>query len=159
MFIGRYYNQLESKGRVCLPKQIRQGCSDWVITRGFDGGLFLFPSLDFQNELAKMDRLQFTKANHRNLIRLLTNEAQNVTTDKTGRILIPEHLQKLAQLKKSLVVVGSLSRVEIWDRDLYHQFLDNISQSAESIAETIAWTEAEPINSALPSPRSLGRKQ
>lgn len=154
MFIGRYYNQLESKGRVCLPKQIRQDCSDWVITRGLDGALFLFPAVDFQAELEKLNHLEFTKSANRNLIRLMTNEAQAVTTDKTGRILIPDHLQKLVGLQSAIVIVGSLSRVEIWDRDRYHQFLDSISQSAESIAETIEWESDS--SQSLPSPRSFG---
>ena len=139
MFIGRYYNKLEAKGRVCLPKQIRQNCSDWVITRGFDGALFLFPAQAFQTELAKLSQLEFTKADHRNLIRLMTNEAQELATDKTGRILIPEHLKKVGELDSEIVIVGSLNRVEIWDRDRYHQFFDKISQNTESIAETIDW--------------------
>ncbi len=140
MFIGSYYHKLEGKGRVSLPKPFRQQTgSDWVITPGLDGGLFIFPYQDFEKEVEKLAKLEFNKADHRNFIRHLTNQAQASSLDKTGRLLIPDSLLQLAKLKKEVVIVGSLSRIEIWDQTAYHQLLDQLNQTAESIAERIEW--------------------
>ena len=147
MFIGTYYHKLEAKGRLSLPKAFRQSASDphnivnndWVITPGLDGGLFLFVATDFQVELQKLAQLEFNQSDARNFIRLMTNQATPVSLDKTGRLLIPEHLLQLAHLAKDAVVVGSLSRLEIWDQTAYHALLDNINQNATSIADRIDW--------------------
>ena len=53
MFIGRYYHKLEDKGRVSLPKKFREIEQDWIITRGLDGGLFIFKKSDFIEKILK----------------------------------------------------------------------------------------------------------
>ena len=146
MFIGTYYHKLEAKGRLSLPKAFRQQTAaphqviaDWVLTPGLDGGLFLFVAADFQMELEKLARLEFNQSDARGFIRLMTNQAAPVSLDKTGRLLIPEHLLQLSQINKETVVVGSLSRLEIWDQTTYHALLDNLNQNATSIADRIDW--------------------
>ncbi len=137
MFIGRYYHNLEEKGRLSLPKSFRELEKLWVITRGLDGGLFLFPKHDFEKQMTKISSYTFTKKAQRDFVRLMTNDAAEVEVDTGGRILIPEFLRASAQLTKELVVVGSLQRIEIWDVKIYHQYLDQLIQQAESIAEQV----------------------
>ena len=155
MFIGSYYHRLEGKGRVSLPKIFRQQAgSDWVITPGLDGGLFVFPGHDFECELQKLAQLEFNQVDQRNFIRHLVNQAQPSVLDKTGRLLIPEHLLKLAHLNKEVVIVGSLTRLEIWDQTVYHQLLDQLNQTAESIAERIEWGRLPANNQGSVTPLS-----
>ena len=135
MFIGKYYHALEENNRLSLPKKFREIETAWIVTRGLDGGLFLFRAANFNQELNKLSQRTFTKKAHRDFIRLMTNEAQEVTADNNGRVSLPEYLIKFAQLKKELVIVGSYERIEIWDRDIYHQYLAQIEAQAEEIAE------------------------
>lgn len=135
MFIGKYYHALEENNRISLPKKFRDIETDWVVTRGLDGGLFLFRAANFNQELKKLSQRTFTKKAHRDFIRLMTNEAQEVSADSNGRVSLPEYLIKFAQLKKDLVIVGSYERIEIWDRNTYHQYLAQIESDAEKIAE------------------------
>jgi MraZ protein len=137
MFIGKYYYTLEEKGRVSLPTKFRQKSKSWVITRGLDGGLFLFKEDDFQNEVEKLLSRTFTKKANRDFIRLMTNEAQVVTPDKNGRVHLPEYLIEFGKLKKALVLIGSGTRIEIWDQKTYHSYMDSIESEAESIAEDL----------------------
>lgn len=141
MFIGKYYHSLEEKGRVSLPKTFRQETNLWVITRGLDGGLFLIKEEDFEKQIAKFMSSTFTKKINRDYIRLMTNEAQVVSPDKNGRVLLPEYLIKFAGLSKAVVLVGSLSRIEIWDRGNYHDYIDSIEDKAEEIAESLEKNE------------------
>lgn len=137
MFIGTYYHTLEEKGRVSLPKKFREHGNEWVITRGLDGGLFLFKKEDFTSELEKLRNQPFTKKANRDFLRLMANEAEEVETDNTGRLLIPEYLRATAQLTKTLVIVGSYQRIEIWDAGRYHTYLKKIEEDAERIAEDV----------------------
>ncbi len=141
MYIGKYYYTLEEKGRISLPKEFRQKNNSWVVTRGLDGGLFLFEESDFQTQLESLLSRTFTKKKNRDFVRLLTNEAKVVTPDKNGRVQLPEYLISFAKLDKSVVLVGSLEKVEIWDRDTYHSYIDSIESKAEEIAETLEENE------------------
>lgn len=137
MFIGKYYHRLEDKGRLSLPKKFRDQESNWVITRGLDGCLFLLRAENFEKEIQKISNSSFTKKANRDLVRLMTNEAQELTTDQNGRVNLPNYLIDFASLKKELVVVGSLDHIEIWDQEKYHHYIDQIEAKAEEIAENV----------------------
>lgn len=129
MFIGRHYHKLEAKGRLAIPAPFREKLtSGGVLTMGLDGCLFLFPNSYWQSLSEKLVNLPLTNKAARNFTRLLVQSAVNLEFDSQGRTLIPEYLRKQAQLKNQVVVAGALSRVEIWDRDRYHEHLNLITK-------------------------------
>jgi MraZ protein len=134
MFIGRHYHHLESKGRLAIPQDFRSELkSGGVITRGLDGCLFLFPKSSWQLLSDKLASLPLTSLAGRKFIRLLIQTAVPLGLDSQGRTLIPEYLQNLASLKKDVVIAGAITRIEIWDRDLYHQHFDLIDKEDEQL--------------------------
>lgn len=135
MLIGKYYHTLESAGRLSLPKPFRSYSKHWVVTRGFDGCLFLLPEAQFSEEVTKINQRSFTQKDTRDLVRLLTNEATPVEPDKVGRVQLPEYLISFAHLSHHIVVVGSLTRIEIWDRERYHAYITQLEPQAEELAE------------------------
>jgi MraZ protein len=137
MFIGRYYHTIEEKGRLSLPKNFRQTQTNWIVTRGLDGGLFLFPQEKFQEELEKLASRTLTKRSDRAFVRYMANDAYELAVDDNGRVLLPEYLKKFANLNKDVVVVGSYTYLEIWDVTKYHQYIDQIETDVEKIAEEI----------------------
>jgi MraZ protein len=137
-FIGRYYHALEQKGRLSIPSTFRNTLGESaIITLGLDGGLFLFAPGEWQKIVEKTNEFAFTRKNARDWIRLLSNNAVEVSFDRLGRILIPEYLREKARLIKDVVVVGSLERIEIWDQKAYHAYLEHIESEAEAIAESL----------------------
>jgi MraZ protein len=92
-----------------------------------------FPQLILAEVLRKA--LSLTNQTARNLTRLLVQSASDLNLDNQGRTLIPEHLRKQANLKKQVVVAGSLNRIEIWDRETYHSHLELISQTINQSPE------------------------
>lgn len=137
MFIGKFYHTLEENGRISLPKPFREHASEWVVSRGLDGGLFVFTKEAFALEVATLASKTFTKKKHRDYIRLMTNEAHEVSLDPQGRLQLPEYLTTHAGLTKAVVIVGSLNRVEIWDREKYHSYIDQVEDTVEAIAEDL----------------------
>ena len=139
MFIGRYYHTIEAKGRLAIPASYREGLvSGGVITWGLDGCLFLFPESYWQKLSEKLASLPMTNIQARNFTRLLVQSAQELNLDNQGRTLLPDHLRQQAQLKKQVVIAGALTRIEIWDREAYHQHLDLIAQQANNTDSVIA---------------------
>jgi MraZ protein len=136
MFIGRYYYRIEAKGRLAIPAQFREELkSGGVVTSGLDGCLFLFPSSYWQKFSDKLASLSLTNPTARSLTRVLVQSAVNLDLDSQGRTLIPEYLRQLANLKKQVVVAGSLNHVEIWDQEDYHSHLETITQTISTNAE------------------------
>ncbi|MEO8581067.1 MAG: division/cell wall cluster transcriptional repressor MraZ [Patescibacteria group bacterium] len=140
MYIGRYYHQLEEKGRVSLPKKFRTNES-LIITRGLDGGLYLYPETQWTKTIQELTTRSDTKRKNRDYLRLMTNDAQELETDKLGRIMIPEYLRNFAHLTKQVVIIGSYAKIEIWNVETYHEYLDQIEGKMEEIAESIELTE------------------
>lgn len=140
MLIGTFYHTLESHGRISLPKSFRNDYTEWIITRGLDGGLFIFPAQQFKVELEQLNNRSFTTKRNRDFVRLMANEAIQVSPDNNGRVQLPEYLIQFAHLKKHIVIVGSLSRAEIWDRDTYHEYMKSTESQAEEIAESLEAT-------------------
>ena len=137
MFIGKYYYKLQANGRISLPKGFRDEGEDWVVTRGLDGCLFIFKADRFQEELGQLANRSFTKKAHRDLTRIMTNEAQEVKADNNGRVHLPKYLINFAELKQEIVIVGSYNRIEVWDQESYHQYVDQLEAQAEEIAEQV----------------------
>jgi MraZ protein len=142
--IGRHYHALEQKGRLSIPVSYRHQLTDGaILTRGLDGCLFLFPANNWESLALEAAALPLTKSKARDWVRLIANDAVKVNFDRQGRILIPEYLRQTASLKQSIVIVGSLNRVEIWDQSTYHTYLDKLSSQAEAIAESLPTTSGD----------------
>jgi MraZ protein len=143
-FIGRHYHALEQKGRLAIPHEYRRQLgTKAILTHGLDGCLFLFSQDHWHSLMEETARLPLTQKRSREWVRLLTNNASLVNFDSQGRILIPEHLISFAQLTKDVVIVGSLNRLEIWDRDYYHHYMEKLSQRADEVAESLTITNTD----------------
>ena len=70
-------------------------------------------------------------------MRLMANDAAQVEADNNGRVRLPDYLIELAGLNKNLVVVGSMDHLEIWERDVYHLYIEEIEAKAEKITESL----------------------
>ena len=141
MLVGTYYHTLEAKGRFSLPKAFRSESPSWVLTAGFDGCLYAYRASDFENEVAKMQKLSYFPADHRAVVRHLVGTASPQTTDNLGRLTVPTNLQALAGLHKKLVIVGQLSHLEIWDADRYRDMMDRLEMNVEERAELVSLGE------------------
>ena len=62
--------------------------------------------------------------------------AASCEIDKQGRILIPGVLREYAGLEKDVVLVGVLSRIEIWDKHKWEE--SNTYDDMDEIAEHMA---------------------
>lgn len=116
MFMGQYEHSIDAKGRIIIPVKYREDLGElFVVTRGLDGCLFLYPQNEWQSFVQKLQQLPSSQST-RKIQRQFLSKAMEVTLDKQGRILIPALLRETASLEKDVVFVGMMNRVEIWDK-------------------------------------------
>lgn len=138
MFIGRYYHKLESKNRSSVPAKFREKLGNsGVITKGLDGCLYIFDQESWNKKISEIQKLAQTKKAHRDYIRFLTNDAQELEIDNQGRLLITEELRIGANLEKDVVFVGSFDHIEVWDQKRYHEYVEKLDAGIETQVETI----------------------
>ena len=86
----------------------------------------------------KFRNISRTSKDARKFSRFFFAGAAAVELDKQGRILLPPVLREYANLQKDVVLVGVLSRVEIWDKDRWQENTydeDEMDEIAEHMAD------------------------
>lgn len=138
MFYGLYEHSLDNKGRVCVPSKFRGQCNDKLyIMKGFDGALSLFCEDDFKKMLETSQNLPFNKKDSRDYLRIQLATACELDIDKNGRILIPLILLNKYKIGKDVVIIGVGNHIEIWDRNVYQEYEQQVNANFENIAENI----------------------
>ncbi len=87
-----------------------------------------------------MKDLPLTGTDARAFSRYLFSGAVEVSFDQLGRIVIPDYLILHAKLKKKLVIIGVLNRVEIWSENTWKVFSKKVGSRTEEISEKLAGT-------------------
>ncbi len=136
MFIGEYNHTIDSKGRLIVPSKFREALGDeFVVTKGLDGCLFVYPMEEWIAFTDKLKELPLTKKDARQFSRFFLAGAASCEVDKQGRILIPSVLREFAGLEKDAVLVGVSSRIEIWSRSNWEKISDVDIEDMDNIAE------------------------
>jgi len=137
MFMGEYNHNIDEKGRLIMPAKFREQLGDrFVITRGLDGCLFVYPSSEWQKIEEKFRELPLNNKDVRKFTRFFFAGAAEIELDKQGRFLIPAGLRENAGIEKEVVSVGVLSRIEIWNKASYEDgtSFDDMDEIAENMA-------------------------
>lgn len=142
-FIGKYRYSVDDKGRVNIPVKLKKNLLEsangsFVITRGFDGCLLLFPLDIWKHKVAEWkEKLNPYDAEDRSFLRTMTHWANDVQLDKQSRITIPGELLGFAGISSEVILLGMLDNIEIWDPKRYEQYMGNIEPNYESIASKV----------------------
>ncbi len=136
MLMGEYVHTLDKKGRVIVPSRFRDELGErFVITRGLDRCLFLYPRREWANLENRLKELPLAKAEARKFMRFFFSGASEVEIDKQGRILIPPQLREHAHVQKEVVIIGVSNRAEIWSKENWEEYSNESDLSFEQVAE------------------------
>lgn len=134
MFMGEYNHTVDTKGRLIIPSKFREDLGEeFVITKGLDGCLFVFPNNEWQAFEEKLKALPLTNKSARQFSRFFVAGATPCELDKQGRILLPGTLREFAGLEKDVVLAGMLNRIEIWSKSKWSE--NNSYEDMDDIAE------------------------
>lgn len=137
MFMGEYHHAIDEKGRLTLPSKIREQLGyDFVVTRGLDHCLFIYPRVDWQRIIDTYKSLPNTR-DARNFMRFFLSGATEMNVDKQGRINIASPLIHYASLEKDCIIIGVNDHLEIWSESIWNQFMDENEESFSEIADNL----------------------
>lgn len=135
MLPGEYNHSIDSKGRLIIPAKFREILGDsFVITKGLDNCLFVYPDNEWKLFEEKLRTLPLTNKNARTFTRFFLGSAVEGVLDKQGRVLISSALRDFAGLEKEVVLVGVLDRVEIWDKAKWDESNAEVEANMDDIA-------------------------
>lgn len=140
MLIGTFKGvRLSSEGLV-LPPGLREALEQgFVMTRGLDRCVAVFPALSWQELSQRMDReTLFLRGDVRLFQRHVYGGASTGTLASDGLMDVPDHLRRYAQLGDEVVLVGTASRLEIWNPQLWTDQESDIEERAAGISERLS---------------------
>lgn len=143
MFQGHSFCTIDAKSRIILPAKFRkyinpEADNKVILTRGMDECLLVYPLDEWEKVKTGLSRYNQFNSDQRFFIRQFLNFVNECELDSQNRILIPPQLIQFAKLKKEVVVLGLLDKMEIWDPEIKERYEKSMSKSYEEIAEKVS---------------------
>ncbi|NLA91145.1 MAG: division/cell wall cluster transcriptional repressor MraZ [Synergistaceae bacterium] len=138
MLVGTYEHKIDSKSRIVLPSKFREELGDSVVsTIGIDGCVSLYSCAGWEKIMTKLENLPFSKSRSRGLLRIMLSSAHELSVDSAGRILLPQILRQHGDLTQDVVFVGVNDHAELWDREKWNAYREEMIGDLSDIAEGV----------------------
>ncbi|MGI6784521.1 MAG: division/cell wall cluster transcriptional repressor MraZ [Aminivibrio sp.] len=138
MLVGTYEHKIDSKARIVLPSKFREELGDSVVsTIGIDGCVSFYSMAGWEKIMAKLESLPFSKSKARGLLRIMLSSAHELPVDSAGRVLLPQVLRQHGGLSQDVVFVGVNDHAELWDRERWNSYREEVAADLSDIAEGV----------------------
>jgi MraZ protein len=156
VFKGTYRHRIDGKGRLPVPAPFRRALSaqgaDGVVVTVLDQCLAAYAPAAWARLETQITSLPAFNRQVKALTRLLASRAADCDLDVQGRILLPPALRQAAGLGREAIVIGALSRFEIWTPESWDGFLRESERLLDEVAFDLPWPLAEPPSSPSAGP-------
>ena len=138
MFFGSFAHTLDEKGRLMIPRKMREELGYKVyIMQCFDGSLSVYTEGKFLLLSEEFARLPFNQRKNRDYLRAQFATTYEMEVDKLGRVQIPTDLLKKFNISRNVTVLGMGDHIEIWDSAKYEAYeqeaIENFDKNAEEL--------------------------
>ena len=140
MYFGNYEHTLDDKGRLLIPRKLKEGLSEGsslYVLKGYEGCLSVYNQNEFDSLVKECSSLSFNKKNSRAYLRIMLSSVVELTVDKVGRIQIPTQTLNKFQIGKQVMIIGVGDHFEIWDLNRFNEYLSEANDQFEEIAESL----------------------
>ena len=140
---GEYDCKTDAKGRVRLPSSLikqlgKGGSTQFVINRGFEKHLMLYPRNVWEKETKKINRrLNIYNNKERQALRYFYRGATRILTDASDRLLMPKSLIEYAGIEKEIVLFAYQEQIEIWAKIAYEKMIGEEPSEFSDLAEEV----------------------
>ncbi|MDO8619103.1 MAG: division/cell wall cluster transcriptional repressor MraZ [Candidatus Daviesbacteria bacterium] len=130
MFLGEYKLKFSGKGRIILPKKLREEIKDKeiILSKGFEGCIWGFDLKDWEKQAMVQLETSAVEAGARHLRRYLFSSSIEVELDDQGRFVIPGNLLDYGRVRDKVILVGAGDHFEVWDKDLWEKQLKTLER-------------------------------
>lgn len=129
-FLGEFECKIDAKNRMVLPAALKRQMPDveregLVVNRGFEKNLVVYTRQEWDKVMEKLGQLNSFDKKNREFIRQFSRGATELNLDAAGRVLIPKSLAAYAGISTEVVLSCQISKIEIWDKNLYEEQWQN----------------------------------
>jgi len=141
VFKGTYKLRIDGKGRLPVPATFRRALAGEgrVVVTQLDQCLAVYPPAEWEKLEAQLAALPAFSKPVKALTRLLASRAADCEIDVQGRILLPPALREAASLARDAVVIGVLSRFEVWAPEVWDAFVRDSERLLDDVTLDIQW--------------------
>ena len=114
MFMGEYNHTIDAKGRLIIPSKFREALgSEFVLTKGLDGCLFVFPMKEWEAFEEKLRSLPLIDKNARKFSTDSFGRTSTCELDKQGENPGASTLREFATDGTRSSSYGQMDRIEV----------------------------------------------
>jgi MraZ protein len=125
-FNGRYVHGLDDKRRLQFPAKWRStnGGEEFALIVWPHGNLLEacvlgLTKAEWVSMVEKLKAMSFGDPQADTLRRVLGNNTEHVTVDKSGRISLPEWMTKAVGIGKQVTLAGMVHRFQLWEPERF----------------------------------------
>jgi MraZ protein len=140
LFTGEFECKLDAKGRLTLPSKVKSKLPEvsgnqLIMSLGLEPCLVIYPLVEYRKIYSRIASMNEFNEEFRRLQRNFFRRIAEVELDGVGRLLIPKSMSKYAKLEKELMLVGMGNRIELWNAEVYEEFIINDNQEFSKLAQ------------------------
>jgi len=139
--LGEYECKIDPKGRFRMPTdligQLGEDVQSFVVNRGFEKCLMLYPEPVWERITAEINQLNLYNKKNRDFVRYFYRGAQKLDLDGADRLLITKRLLEYAGIDKDVILSAYNDRIEVWAKDQYDMLLDEEPDDFSDLAEDV----------------------
>jgi MraZ protein len=137
-----------------VPAAFRRGLGERVpsvVVTPLDQCLAAYPPAEWARLEDQLRALPAFSRPAKALTRLLTSRAIDCELDVQGRILLPAALRAQAGLDREALVIGVLSRFEVWAPDRWDAFVSDSERLLDDVSLDVQWPLPPPAPADPPA--------
>ncbi|MEE9367857.1 MAG: hypothetical protein V3V05_03225 [Pontiella sp.] len=137
LFVGSFTHSLDNKRRMIFPSSWRNLTGDsnqlFAFPHPEEKCLYLYTAAEMMRRLDELRGGGSIDKSEQQAIRSITAGADMLVWDTQGRIRIGENLLAHIEVKSQVVLVGALTRIELWSSENFDLALPQESSAAENV--------------------------
>ena len=137
LFVGSFTYALDDKRRMIFPASWRKLAGEnnqlFAFPHPEEKCLYLYTADEMMRRLGELRSGGSLDKNDAQAIRAITAGAEMLVWDAQGRIRIGEGLLAHVEVKSQVVLVGAMTRIELWSSENFDMALPQESSAAENV--------------------------
>jgi MraZ protein len=137
LFVGSFTHALDDKRRMIFPSIWRNLAGDsnqlFAFPHPEEKCLYLYTAAEMMRRLDELRTAGALDKNDQQAIRSITAGAEMLVWDAQGRVRIGENLLAHTEVKSQVVLVGAMTRIELWSAENFDLALPQESAAAENV--------------------------